>query len=140
MTDTESRASIDPAAAPDRRISPAVGSRRPPAMRSNVVFPEPLWPTSMTRSPTSMRRSSGANATRSPYSLVSSWVTSASVTVDLPGGALGPLGPGPLDASLHPGLRFLLRRLDHVPLAGHAHLLLPPGPGPFPHPQVDQRH
>ena len=45
---------------------PSDGSSSPASIADSVVFPDPLVPTRTTRSPCSIVRSSGANATRSP--------------------------------------------------------------------------
>ena len=65
MNDVAARAAGDPTGAPDTSISPPLRSSMPAARRRNVDFPEPLWPTSATRSPGAIDRVSGASATRS---------------------------------------------------------------------------
>ena len=57
---------IDPTALPKTATEPVDDSSSPATMRSSVVLPLPLWPSSAIRSPASTVRSNGPTAGASP--------------------------------------------------------------------------
>ena len=56
-----------------RAISPASGRSNPAIRRSNVVFPQPLGPSSATNSPRSAQRLASRTARTSPKRFETSW-------------------------------------------------------------------